>query len=117
MSLNESFFVSEKLHEKTVELPDGSKHVLHFREVPAPIFVRFRDQQNSESEAVRAAAVANLIAESLREPDGKSAITVEKAMKLNVAAAQALMAAVMEVNVFQGKKLSPSAEESGSSTS
>jgi hypothetical protein len=117
MSLNESFFVSEKLHEKTVTLPDGSDHILHFREVPAPVFIRFREQQRSEDETTRAHAVANLLAASLCEPDGKPAITVEQALKLNVSAAQALMNAVMEVNVFQGKKPSPSEAESGSSSS
>lgn len=117
MSLNDSFFVSEKLHEKTVTLPDGSAHILHFREVPAPVFIRFREQQNSADETTRANAVANLIAASLCEPDGKPGITAEQAMKLNVAAAKELVAAVMEVNEFQGKKLSPSVEESGSSTS
>ena len=117
MSLNESFFVSEKLHEKSVTLPDGSNHILHFREVPAPVFIRFREQQNSADEAVRSAAIANLVAASLCEPDGKPAITVERAMKLNVAAAQALVTAVLEVNEFQGKKPSPSEAESGSSSS
>lgn len=117
MSLNESFFVSEKLHEKTVTLPDGSAHVLHFREVPAPVFIRFREQQNSADQAIRDTAVANLIAASLCESDGKPAITAEQAMKLNVSAAQALATAVMEVNEFQGKKPSQSEAESGSSSS
>lgn len=117
MSLNELFFVSEKLHEKTVTLPDGSDHVLHFREVPAPVFIRFREQQRSEDDTTRANAVANLIAASLREADGNPAITVDQALNLNVAAAQALMNAVMEVNVFQGKKPSRSEAESGSSSS
>lgn len=117
MSLNESFFVSEKLHEKTVTLPDGSDHILHFREVPAPVFIRFREHQNSADETTRANAVATLIAASLCEPDGKPGITVDQALKLNVTAAQALMTAVMEVNQFQGKKPSPSEAESGSSSS
>lgn len=117
MSLNELFFVSDKLHEKTVTLPDDSEHVLHFREVAAPVFIRFREQQSSADELTRANAVANLIAASLCESDGKPAITVDQALKLNVSAAQALMTAVLEVNQFQGKKPSPSEAESGSSSS
>lgn len=117
MNLSESFFVSEKLHEKTVELSNGEKHVLHFRELPGSEFSRFRDHQNSDDQEVRIMAIPRAIQASLRTPDGKEAITTEQAMKLKAPVMNALLTAAMEVNTFTEKKPSPSEEESGSSTS
>lgn len=105
MSLNESFFVSEELHEKKVQLPDGSEHVLHFRELPAQEFIQYRNEQASDDPEIRKLAVARLIARALVNPDGSPALTDDQAKKLKPAAATALMAAIMEVNSFGAKKL------------
>lgn len=117
MSLNDAFFVSSALHERKITLPDGSEHVLHFRELPAHEFVAYRDRQQSDDPEVRAGATPRLIALSLRNPDGTQALTEAKARELRPAAMRALVEAVMEVNTFGAKKPSPSEEASGSATS
>lgn len=98
--LNESLFVSDKLHERTVKLPDGSEHSLYFRELPAVTFRSFHLAEQSKDEAVQAGSMAKLIAASLCEPDGKSAITYAKALTLKPSAANALVAEILIVNGF-----------------
>jgi hypothetical protein len=117
MSLSKDFFVSDKLHERSVEMPDGSKHLIHFAELSAADFTAFRDEQRSEDPKVRALATARLLAKAVREPNGKAAMTPEQADKLKPGPMRALFEAVLEVNTYDGKKPSPSAEASGSATS
>lgn len=117
MSISDKFFISPTLHERTVKLPDGSEHVLHFKELPASEFRRFRLAEQSDDENQQVGSMAKLIAASLREPDGKQALSYTKALELTAGAANALIAAVLEVNGFDGKKDSPSADLNGSATS
>lgn len=102
MALPDSFMVSPDLHTRQVKLPDGSEHTLHFRELPAFEFARFRQAQSSEDENVAAGAMAKLIAASLSEPDGKRAIAYEDALRLKPSAANALIGAILEVNGMAG---------------
>lgn len=117
MNLAPSFFVSTTIHPKPVTLADGTTHTLNFRELPGHEWVRFRMEQQSPDPEVAAKAVPRLIAASLCLPDGKPAITEEQAFELKAEPMTALMKAVTEVNTFNAKKPSPSAAESGSSTS
>lgn len=96
--LNESFFVSDQIQEKKVSLADGSEHILYFKELPAIEFRRFALAEQSENEDIKAASVAKLIAASLCEPDGKPAITFEKALQLKASAMNAIFEAMLEVN-------------------
>ena len=98
MSKYESFFVSDDVHERKVELADGSGHTLHFRELPAVEFRKFGLAERSEDDEVRAEAMVRLIAASLCEPDGKPAMTLDQARKLKSHVAAALFDAVLDVN-------------------
>lgn len=100
--LDKSFFVSQEIHEKEVELADGSKHVLYFKEIPAVEYQKFRIAQQSVDDNVQAGALAKLIAASLCEPGGDPAITYEQALLLKPEPMNALFAAIMEVNKSQG---------------
>lgn len=104
MTLDSEFFVSPNLHEKTVELPNGSKHVLHFLELPSQEFIQYRSEVASADPEISKMATPRLIAKSLRNPDGSPAMDDAHAAKLKPAAATALLAAIMEVNAFQAKK-------------
>lgn len=95
--LSEAFFVSQTIHEKEVELPDGSKHKLHFREVPAADFRQYLLAERSSDPKERAESVHRLIVASLCEADGRPALTMEQAAKLKPAAAGALFSAALEV--------------------
>lgn len=105
-----SFFVGNDVHEREITLADGSKHILHFKEVPAAEFRRYYKAESSEDEAVFAGSMARLIAASVCEPDGKPALTYEKAQKLKVNVMTALFQAVLDVNGFgvSKKESSPS---------
>jgi hypothetical protein len=96
--LNESFFVSNQVQEKTVKLADGSEHTLYFKELPAVEFRRFALAEQSENDDVRAMSVAKLIAASLCDADGKPALTAEKALQLKAGAMNAIFEAMLEVN-------------------
>lgn len=112
-----SLFISDLIHEKTVALPDGSEHVLHFKELPAVEFIKFSRLAQEGSEDARAGASAKLIAASLCEADGKPAMKYEQALKLRTPALNALFAAVMEINGDKPGNPLPSAENDGSGTS
>ena len=100
MKLASSFFVSTEVQAREVTLPDGSKHTLHFKELPVVEFRKFHMAEASEDEETRAASIAKLIAASLVDEDGKPAITVKDAARLNSAAANAIVNAVLDVNGF-----------------
>lgn len=102
--LDDSLFISDAVHEKEVELPDGKKHKLYFKELPAVEFRRFQVAQQSEDDEKRAVSIAPLIAASLVNADGTPAITLERALQLKPAPMNAIFTAIMEVNGAGDKK-------------
>lgn len=96
--LDESFFVSDKPVEKEVEMPDGTKHILYFKQLPATEFQKYHYAARSEDEDVRAGSMAKLIAAGLCEPDGKPALKYERALRLNAQATNAIFVALLSVN-------------------
>lgn len=96
--MHDSFFVSNTLHEREIELADGSKYVLHFKELPANDFRKFYFSTQSKDDDVRSAAVCKLISMSLCNPDGKPAMTLEKAAQLKPGVEKAIFDALMSVN-------------------
>ncbi len=104
MTLSSAFFASSEIQKRDVTLPDGSVHTLHFKELPAVEFRKFQMAESAEDEDVRAASIAKLIAASLVEEDGKAAITIKDAARLNSAAANAIMVAILDVNGFGKSK-------------
>jgi len=115
--MDDSLFISDAVHEREVELPDGQKHTLFFRELPASKFRSFQEAERSKDESVREGSIARLIAASVCEPDGKPSMTFERAMKLKPAAAGAILERVLEINGFGEKKASTPATDAGSGTS
>lgn len=96
--LDDSLFVSTAVQERTVTLPDGKKHVLFFKELPAIEFRRFYLASQSADENVKIYAIANLIAAGLCDTDGKPAITAEKAAQLKAGAMNEIFMALLDVN-------------------
>jgi hypothetical protein len=117
--MDAAFFTKAELQVREVELPDGSKHQIHFRELAAIEFRKFQIAENSNDDEKRATAMVALIAASVCEPDGKQAMTAKQAAKLSPFAAKALVNAILEVNGLTGaaKNDSPAEELPGSSTS
>lgn len=120
MPLDDSFFISDELHERPVKLADGQEHIVHFREVGLAKVRGFQLAQHSDDEDVQAGAIARLIAASVCDPDGKQAMSYERATTLKPQAATALIAVILELNGSRSaaaKKPSPSGDSTGSGTS
>jgi hypothetical protein len=102
--IDASFFVSAEVHAREVELGDGKKHTLWFKQLPAIEFRRFSLAENSDDEEVRIRSIATLICASLCNEYGSPAITVAQAMMLTAPAMNAIVDQAMDVNGQLGKK-------------
>ncbi|GAB2913698.1 hypothetical protein [Paralcaligenes ginsengisoli] len=96
--LDDSLFVSATVHEREVDLPDGKKHTLYFKELPAVEFRKFGLAEKSEDEVRQSEAIFRLVAASLCEPDGAPALTFEKALTLKGPVLNALTKIILEIN-------------------
>lgn len=117
MGLPTSFFVSDDIHERKVKLGDEEEHVLYFRELSHTDFRKFFDDEKSQDENVRAAAVARMISMSLCEPDGKPAMTAKDAIRLKPAIANAIADNILDVNGMKKGNALPPEATNGSGTS
>lgn len=115
--LDASQFVSATIHEREVELADGKKHKLHFRELPYIDVSRYQAGISSDDETERAAASAKLIAACLCKPDGSDAIAYEQASRLRPAVGTAIFMAAVAVNTVAKKKPSEPEATNTSGTS
>jgi hypothetical protein len=102
--IDASFFVSSTAQKRTVELPDGEKYDLFFKEIPAVEFRRFSLAEQSADENVRIGSIAKLICASLCNEDGSAGITFEQAMTLKAGAMNAIFSQVLIVNGQDNKK-------------
>lgn len=98
MTIPESFFASEQLHLRDVELSDGSTYQIHFKELTGLDVRRWQDQQNSENDNVRREAIVNLLVLGVANEDGTPAFTLEQARTLKPNPMGALFAALLDVN-------------------
>lgn len=103
-ALDKALFVSAVVQEREVELPDGSKHLLHFKQLPAVEFRRYLNATASRDEDVAAGCMAKLISQCLCTPDGKPALTFKESLLLTAPAEKAISAAVLDVNGMGNKK-------------
>lgn len=118
MSKYAAFFVSTEIHKRTVELADGSKHELHFRELPVADYRKFQIAEASKDEDVRAASISRMIAASMCESDGSPAVTVEEAMNMKPNVSSRLLDVVLSLGGIGTKgEASPPGAKSGSGTS
>lgn len=96
-SLSASLFVSDKIHEQKVKL-GTEEHTLYFKELPAVEFRKFFLAEQSKDEDQQAGSISKLIAMSLCEPDGKPALTEQKAAQLTAAAAIEITNVILSIN-------------------
>ncbi|KIP87456.1 hypothetical protein SN15_01790 [Stenotrophomonas maltophilia] len=116
--LDDSLFISDRIHVRDVELPDGQKHKFHFRELPAAEFHVFLGAQRDDNQERQADSWARLIAKAVVTPDGELVLSLDRARALKFSVQAALVNEIREVNSYQGKATSPDeAAPSGSDTS
>lgn len=121
MGLSDKFFVDPaKVEEREIELGDGTKEALHFKQLDSVTLERYAMWANSADEEVAASATHRLISMALVEPDGQPAISFEQAKLLKRPIVQRMLAAIFDVNGYGKGKAgndSPAAPKSGSGTS
>lgn len=111
--LNKSLFVSDEVHEREIELADGSKHTMYFKELPAATFQKYAFSMASKNDDEKVKALSELIVAGVVNEDGKPALTVKDAGRLKVRVADALYNAIQEVN--SGRPKEPTSGDSGTS--
>jgi hypothetical protein len=119
MGLPDAFFVTTQVHEREVELGDGSKHTVYFRELPANGFRSFQIAEMSNDPAVKADSMSRLIAATVCDPDGELCVPLDRAKMLKPRVMNALVAKILEINEIgadAAKKLSPPEVPTGSGT-
>ena len=75
--IDKSLFTIVEIHERTIELADGSTHVLHFRELSAAEFRRFQFAELSLDDEKRVGLLVWFISICLCELDGKIVLMFE----------------------------------------
>lgn len=115
--LDATLFISEEVHEKKVQLPDGLEHSFFIREQEAGALRAFFSGQASDDPDRQAESMALLIAKAVCDQSGKSVLSLGQAKRLKFAVQIALTKAISEVHSYQGKESSPGAGvASGSDT-
>lgn len=120
MPLHTSAYVSDELHERQVQFPDGNEYKVHFREPAGPEILGYHLMTQSDSEDDRKLAVAKLLAASVMEPDGTPSMTLEQARRLRPVMSNAFLREVMAISTVASvaaKKPSPPEATLGSGTS
>lgn len=114
--MDDSLFISSKVYERTITTPKG-EITIWLKELPNTSYMRFQAAMTSRDDDVRSQAIQRLVAEALCEPDGKPALTFEKACALKVTVLDQIYkhATTLDKADDLGKD-SPSAEKSGSGT-
>lgn len=103
--VSSSLFADGEVLEKEVELGDGKKHCMFFKELSHVQYTQWLQRLHSSDPEKRDQANSFLIAESLVCPDGSPAITIEKAHTLKPGVVKALGDVIGRINGFgeQGK--------------
>ena len=82
MTLPESFFISPEIHAREIELPDGKKHTLYFRELSAAEWSRYSRESKSKDVAISDNAIPRIIAAGLCTESGETVMDPARAATL-----------------------------------
>jgi hypothetical protein len=107
MPYDDSLFASPTVHEKQVEMADGSTHTCWFKELTAVAFRSYQIAEHSADPDERVASMAKLVASSLCEPDGHLSLTLEKAKTLKPDVMNRMVMAILEINNIGGRAKNP----------
>lgn len=106
--MDASLFISSEVESRTVELGDGSKHVLHFKQLSAADLDRYFIWATSDNEDVQVDAIARLLSKGLCDADGKACLPLERAQALKRPVRDRLMFELLDVNGYgKAKKDAP----------
>ena len=112
MGLDKSLFASSEVEAHEIELGDGSKHKLYFKEATAGAYARYVTALTSDDDGIKSGAAAHLVAACLCEPDGSPAITSEQVLNLRIDVSERILRKVFEINNRSKKNSSEAAKNS-----
>lgn len=97
-------FVGNELHEREVEMPDGSRVTIHFRKARARTYAKYSLAIGSQDADVRGDSMAVVVADTVCEPDGALSLTYEQARDLDPRAMANLFHAAVDVSGYGEKE-------------
>lgn len=100
MALDPSLFISTKIHEREVTLGDGSRHIVHFRELPNPELMKFWLTEQSEDMDRKSESRARFVAASVCDENGNPALPFDDAVRLKPAVLNSFFSVALSVNGF-----------------
>lgn len=103
MMLNEQFFISDEIAEKEIELADGSKHILHFKQLPNTAFEKYAMWLNSADEDVVSKASVRLLVMGLCDAEGKAVLNAEQAERIKPTVVKNMVKALFDANGYGAK--------------
>lgn len=96
--------IGDAVVEREIEMMDGSKAVMYFRELPNTVFETHAARAASADEKLAASAPAYLVSMALCEPDGKPALNQQQAERIKRPLLVRLLNTIFEVNGMIKKK-------------
>lgn len=110
----DDMFADDAIIEHEVQLADGKPHTMYFKGLTALEWKLHLEAESSKDNKVRRASTARLIAKSLVEPNGKRALTPQRAAQLKPAVSGAIFLAIMQINGFFRPGAAPVVEQDDS---
>ncbi len=96
--LDASLFISQEVQSSDVVLADGNTHKLYFKELPSASWRVYSLIERNGTLKEKSENMQRIIALSLVTPDGKQAITLEKALELKAEVVIAIFSKIVEIN-------------------
>ena len=110
--LTDDMFVSDSIIEHPVRLGDGKERIMYFKPISAIEWKQHMEAESSKDAKVRKESAARLIAKCVVEPDGRRALTPQRAADLRPAVSGAFFMAILEINeILKMPVLTPSDDD------
>lgn len=95
---DDMFATPDTVIEHPVKLGDGKERTMYFKPLTAIEWKQHMEAENSKDAKVRKESAARLIAKCVVEPDGRRAMTPQRAADLKPAVSGAFFMAILEIN-------------------
>lgn len=95
---DDMFATPDTVIEHPVKLGDGKERIMYFKPLTAIEWKQHMEAENSKDAKVRKESAARLISKCLVEPDGRRAMTPQRAADLKPAVSGAFFMAILEIN-------------------
>lgn len=80
--LDKSYFITQQVHQRKIELGDGKEHTIYLKELTNVQWRRHALVESNGTNEERADEVARLVSQCMVNADGSQAVTFEEAVTL-----------------------------------